>query len=95
MLTEFLLQATGFYAGFTQVSLGLPPNITLAPPTATASASDIATVTTSRGPRPGGPGGPGSSGMSDQNTFLRGGVPTNENGVLEFKTIYPGFCKSR
>lgn len=32
--------------------------------------------------------------MTDQNTFLRGGVPTNENGILEFKTIYPGFCES-
>ena len=32
--------------------------------------------------------------MTDRNTFLRGGIPTNENGILEFKTIYPGFCMS-
>ncbi|KAF8605351.1 aromatic compound dioxygenase, partial [Ceratobasidium sp. AG-I] len=39
--------------------------------------------------------GGGSQNMTDQNTFLRGGIPTNENGILEFKTIYPGFYTGR
>ncbi|CAE6522680.1 unnamed protein product [Rhizoctonia solani] len=91
--------ATGSYAGFTQVSLGPPPNGTAPPPTGTASETGTVTATTSFEVPTGGPGGPGgpppSQGMSDQLTFLRGGVPTNENGILEFKTIYPGFYTGR
>ncbi|CCO31897.1 hypothetical protein BN14_05948 [Rhizoctonia solani AG-1 IB] len=87
--------ATGSYGGFTQVSLGPPPSGTALPPSGTGTATAI----TTRGPPTGGPGGPGgpppSQGMSDQLTFLRGGAPTNENGILEFKTIYPGFYTGR
>ncbi|KAL5637998.1 hypothetical protein ACGC1H_002310 [Rhizoctonia solani] len=32
--------------------------------------------------------------MSDQFTWLRGGFATNSEGMVEFKTIYPGYCKS-
>ncbi|CAE6531306.1 unnamed protein product [Rhizoctonia solani] len=91
--------ATGSYAGFTQVSLGPPPNGTAPPPTGTVSETGTASATTSLGPPTGGPGRPGgpppSQGMSDQLTFLRGGAPTNENGILEFKAIYPGFYTGR
>ncbi|KEP55338.1 putative extracellular dioxygenase [Rhizoctonia solani 123E] len=65
--------ATGSYAGFTQVVLGPPPS---------------STAPTPAGGRP-------LPGMSDQLTFLRGGAPTNENGILEFKTIYPGYYTGR
>lgn len=33
--------------------------------------------------------------MSDQNTWLRGGYATNAEGVVEFKTIYPGYYSGR
>ncbi|QRV72882.1 intradiol ring-cleavage dioxygenase [Ceratobasidium sp. AG-Ba] len=67
---------------------------TLPPSTATTITTDVSSTTTTRGPPTGGPGGP-SQNMTDQLTFLRGGAPTNENGILEFKTIYPGFYTGR
>ncbi|KAG8962858.1 hypothetical protein FRC03_003701 [Tulasnella sp. 419] len=44
---------------------------------------------------PGGGGGGGSSGMSDHNTFLRGGWPTNSAGLVEMVTVYPGYYTGR
>ncbi|KAG8745714.1 hypothetical protein FRC10_007194 [Ceratobasidium sp. 414] len=44
----------------------------------------------------GGAGGTsGSTSMTDQETFLRGGAATGAGGVVEFKTIYPGFYTGR
>ena len=46
---------------------------------------------------PSGGGGDGMGGMSatmtDSYNFLRGGWPTNENGIVTFNTIFPGYCK--
>ncbi|PAV20642.1 aromatic compound dioxygenase [Pyrrhoderma noxium] len=33
--------------------------------------------------------------LSSNNTWLRGGYPTNENGVVELTTLYPGFYVGR
>jgi protocatechuate 3,4-dioxygenase beta subunit len=39
-------------------------------------------------------GGPGG-GRSDDETYLRGAQATNADGVVEFKTIYPGWYRGR
>jgi len=39
-----------------------------------------------------GAAGGGSSKINEEN-FLRGGWQTNDNGIVEFLTVYPGFCK--
>ncbi|CAE6531092.1 unnamed protein product [Rhizoctonia solani] len=36
-----------------------------------------------------------STSMTDQYTWLRGGYTTNSEGMVEFKTIYPGYYTSR
>jgi protocatechuate 3,4-dioxygenase beta subunit len=41
----------------------------------------------------GGPGG--GSGRSDDETYLRGAQATNSEGIVEFKTIYPGWYRGR
>ena len=41
----------------------------------------------------GGGGGDGGSGKNNEENFLRGGWQTNNNGLVEFLTVYPGFCK--
>jgi len=33
--------------------------------------------------------------MSSSNTWLRGGFPTDDNGVVELRTVYPGFYAGR
>ncbi|KAG8684629.1 hypothetical protein FRC11_011824 [Ceratobasidium sp. 423] len=33
--------------------------------------------------------------MADQLTFLRGGWPTNSEGMVEFKSVYPGYYTGR
>ncbi|KAG8958208.1 hypothetical protein FRC03_009355 [Tulasnella sp. 419] len=44
----------------------------------------------------GGGGGPGgSTAMSDAETFLRGGWPTNDAGIVEMISVYPGFYSGR
>jgi protocatechuate 3,4-dioxygenase beta subunit len=44
----------------------------------------------------GAPGGGGSgSGPTDQETYLRGAQVTNSGGIVEFKTIYPGWYRGR
>ena len=44
---------------------------------------------------PGGGGGGGGTSMSDDSTFLRGGWPTDGNGIVEFLTKFPGFYSGR
>ncbi|KIM83257.1 hypothetical protein PILCRDRAFT_819495 [Piloderma croceum F 1598] len=64
------------------------------------------TLSNRPGPSPGGPprrgppgrggGGPrGSPPMTRNETFLRGGWQTNENGIVELTTIFPGFYAGR
>jgi protocatechuate 3,4-dioxygenase beta subunit len=80
--------ASGVYSGFTANSPdgfggGSPPR----PPPG--------------GPRGFGPGGPGSGGgpppmrQTDTKRFLRGVQVTNEEGVVEFATLYPGWYAGR
>lgn len=38
-------------------------------------------------------GGGGGSSKNNEENFLRGGWQTNDNGLVEFLTVYPGFCK--
>jgi protocatechuate 3,4-dioxygenase beta subunit len=40
------------------------------------------------------PGGPGS-GPTDDETYLRGAQATNSEGVVRFKTVYPGWYRGR
>jgi protocatechuate 3,4-dioxygenase beta subunit len=40
-------------------------------------------------------GGPGGGGRSDEETYLRGAQATNADGIVEFKTIYPGLYPGR
>jgi hypothetical protein len=37
-------------------------------------------------------GAVGNTAMTDSFTFLRGGWETNSNGIVNFNTIYPGYC---
>jgi protocatechuate 3,4-dioxygenase beta subunit len=39
--------------------------------------------------------GLGGSGRTDDRTYLRGAQATNEHGIVEFKTIYPGWYRGR
>jgi protocatechuate 3,4-dioxygenase beta subunit len=43
----------------------------------------------------GGGGGPGGGGRSDEETYLRGAQVTNNDGIVEFKTVYPGWYRGR
>jgi len=80
--------ATGFYGGYTTAPiLGPPPNGT-APPTSSAPGSS------STAPPPGVPGAPVGF-LTDNSTWLRGGWPTNENGMVGLTTIYPGYYEGR
>lgn len=45
-------------------------------------------------PPPGGPGGGGPP-LTDGGSGLRGGYPTNKEGLVGIKTIYPGFYSGR
>ncbi|CCO33592.1 hypothetical protein BN14_07676 [Rhizoctonia solani AG-1 IB] len=86
--------ATGQYSGFTTAVLDIPGGGNgTAPVNGTAP-----TGTESAGAAPtGGAGGGGmpSTSMTDQLTFLRGGWPTNSEGMVEFKSIYPGYYTGR
>ncbi|KDN36946.1 hypothetical protein RSAG8_10480, partial [Rhizoctonia solani AG-8 WAC10335] len=77
--------ATGQYSGFTTAQL-VPVNGTA--PTGTESMGAAPTGGA-------GGGGMGSTGMTDQLTFLRGGWPTNSEGMVEFKSGYPGYYTGR
>jgi protocatechuate 3,4-dioxygenase beta subunit len=43
----------------------------------------------------GGGAGGGSSGRTDDEKYLRGAQVTNSDGIVEFKTIYPGWYRGR
>ena len=43
----------------------------------------------------GGGGGGAATQATDQETFLRGAYPTNDDGVVEFTTVFPGFYEGR
>ena len=43
----------------------------------------------------GGPPGAGGSSRSDDETYLRGAQATNSDGIVEFRTIYPGWYRGR
>jgi len=75
--------ATGFYSGFTHIDTQPPRGPNPKPePFATALPWQHDTQTF---------GQP----MTDQLSWLRGGYPTNEQGLVEFNTIYPGFYHGR
>lgn len=40
-------------------------------------------------------GGPGGAGPTDEDTFLRGAQVTNQDGIVEFLTVYPGWYRGR
>ena len=40
-------------------------------------------------------GGAGGSGRSDDETYLRGAQATDSDGIVEFKTVYPGWYRGR
>ncbi|CUA67340.1 hypothetical protein RSOLAG22IIIB_13403 [Rhizoctonia solani] len=88
--------ATGQYSGFTTAKLDprsgnaptggnnpVPFNST----TSTGAGSTKTTLTGVRGRR--------VPGMTDQLTFLRGGWATDSEGMVEFKSIYPGYYSGR
>ncbi|QRW15659.1 intradiol ring-cleavage dioxygenase [Rhizoctonia solani] len=93
--------ATGQYSGFTSAQLDLPSggNGTAPGGNSTAPVNGTApTGTESAGAAPtggAGGGGMGSTSMTDQLTFLRGGWATNSEGMVEFKSIYPGYYTGR
>ncbi|KAE8380974.1 Intradiol ring-cleavage dioxygenase [Aspergillus bertholletiae] len=79
--------ATGYYSSFTGISPNIPfPSSLPGPP-----------------PGPPGPPVPGKQDVpdwewdihTDDTTFSRGMWPTDENGVMEIKTIFPGFYVGR
>lgn len=75
MVDVWHANATGFYSGFTQAA---PYGFVNAPPvveTRNGSRGLLGALTTTK---------------SDNQTFLRGLWPSNENGVAEFRTILPG-----
>jgi len=52
-----------------------------------------ASAATQSGMPSGGGGGGGNATMTDNFNFLRGGWQTNDQGIVTFNTIYPGFCE--
>ncbi|KAI9329905.1 Intradiol ring-cleavage dioxygenase [Zopfochytrium polystomum] len=71
--------ATGYYSGFTGIS-----------PSTNQQVGSCVNGGTSSG------SGPGASGcLTDELTFLRGFVLTDDNGVAEMTTIFPGFYNGR
>lgn len=81
--------ALGIYSGFESASQGGPgggggPGG--APPSGEVPPQD--------GQQPGNAGVGGSS-RSDDKTYLRGAQATNSDGIVEFKTIYPGWYSGR
>lgn len=90
--------ATGQYSGFstTTASTGGTGSMSMsgaAPSGGTGSSMSVG------GAAPSGGGGNGTGGasasMTDGYNFLRGGWQTNENGIVTFKTIFPGFYTGR
>ncbi|KAG9091098.1 hypothetical protein FRC07_011933 [Ceratobasidium sp. 392] len=93
--------STGHYSGFESNSMESPGGngTTGGPPTGNVTMSLPASMTNSSGGAAPtgapGAGGGGSTSMSNQDTFLRGGYPTNSEGMVEFTTTYPGFYTGR
>lgn len=92
--------ATGIYSAY---PAAIPNNITVSSsasnpastsftitpfpdPTSSLMSSAVANTTTSAFVRPP---------MQRNETFLRGGMPTNEDGIVELHTIYPGYYTNR
>ncbi|TFK55283.1 aromatic compound dioxygenase [Heliocybe sulcata] len=88
--------ATGVYGGY-PATLGGPPasDSDAASDSSSGSASSSASAAPTGGA--GGPGGGrgGSPAYLRNETFLRGGYTTNENGVVEIASIWPGFYEGR
>ncbi|KAG8782981.1 hypothetical protein FRC12_020252 [Ceratobasidium sp. 428] len=97
--------STGHYSGFESNSMGSPGgngttggglpsgNVTMSLPATATNSSGGAAPT--EAPGAGGGGGGGSTSMSNQDSFLRGGYPTNSQGMVEFTTTYPGYYTGR
>ena len=92
--------ASGIYSGYTQASMQMGP-----PPRGNRSGSDDGPPPPPDGdfgpppggdfgPPPGG-GGPPSHKPTDQKTFLRGIQITDDVGIVEFSTIFPGCYMGR
>lgn len=94
--------ATGQYSGFSTTSTGSSTpsggsDSMSIDPAATASMSMGGGGTPPDGSTGGGGDGGGgmSSAMTDNYNFLRGGWQTNENGIVTFNTVFPGFYTGR
>ena len=76
--------------------MSLDPSMTANGTSGNPAASSSGSTGAPSGASPSGAAGGGggmSSGMTDTYNFLRGGWPTNSNGIVTFNTVYPGFCK--
>lgn len=85
--------AEGLYSGFTEVSQEMPP-----PGGGFPGGRPPGPPPEFGGRPPGGPGGPGgppAARVTDDYTFLRGVQITDEQGRVEFETIYPGWYIGR
>ncbi|KAF8671658.1 Aromatic compound dioxygenase [Rhizoctonia solani] len=80
--------ATGFYSAFTTA----PPAIGPALP---ASTDPLYTNSATRSAIIAGSSFKMAGNKTDEMTWLRGAYPTNDNGLVEFKTIYPGYYTGR
>ncbi len=78
--------ALGIYSGFESSSNG--PGGGGGPPPPSGEAPPAG------GQQPG-DAGAGGSARSDEETYLRGAQATNADGIVEFKTIYPGWYRGR
>jgi protocatechuate 3,4-dioxygenase beta subunit len=102
--------ALGLYSGFIAASEqagGLPPGGPIpngTPPPAPGGPPNGTPPPAPGGPVPNGtpslaPGGPPNGGLhhqpTDNQTFLRGIQLTNHSGIVEFRTIYPGWYNGR
>lgn len=84
--------ALGIYSGFESSSQG--PGTGGTPPPGGGSPPPQGEAPPSGGEQPGDAGAGGSS-RSDDETYLRGAQATNADGIVEFKTIYPGWYRGR
>ena len=85
-------------SGFGTGSTGGGGNSTGSPPSGSQSgAPNSMSMTLGAAPSGSGGGdgqaGGGGSSKNNEENFLRGGWQTNDNGIVEFLTVYPGFCK--
>ena len=78
--------ALGVYSGFESASEGAGSG------RAAPSEDNPGEAPGSGGPPPGGGGG---AGRTDEETYLRGAQVTNPDGIVEFRTVYPGWYRGR